>query len=260
MENKKKISASFSKAAKTYDTVSDIQKKAAKDLIEKVKRDIKNDKVVTILDIGCGTGALFQELADFIPSCLYFGLDISPDMLKVASTQHGKNLNVVCADMDNLPFSSFQFDFIISSSTLQWGGKNLFPWLHECNRLLKPSGRFIFNLMIKGSLENFYNAYNTVMGVNSQLHIYPDTKKLLTELRDNFNLLECKEKKYQKSYTHILDFLRDIQKTGAKSVLIEKNNNRLTKEKLYAIEKTMKGNRDEINLLYNYLFVTCKQP
>jgi len=71
---------------------------------------------VKLLDIGCGTGHIIQELAISHKSSLFVGLDISSPMLKVASANTVESPNVIFVEGDGLklPFPDQIFDVVIT--------------------------------------------------------------------------------------------------------------------------------------------------
>jgi ubiquinone/menaquinone biosynthesis C-methylase UbiE len=103
------------------------------DVINKI---IKLGRIVPgkqILDLGCGTGNISQQIknkviADFI------GIDASPDMLKVAESKH---LEVVLSDIDKhrLPFRDGSFDTVVGAYVIHQVN-NLNFVLSECYRVL----------------------------------------------------------------------------------------------------------------------------
>lgn len=95
-----------------------------------------------VLDIGCGTGRLTEELAHRVPAGRVVGVDRSPAMLETAAAwlhTHAPGAALVRADAAALPFRS-AFDAVFSAAT--------FHWLHDHAALfrsivtaLKPGGR-----------------------------------------------------------------------------------------------------------------------
>ena len=69
-----------------------------------------------LLDIGCGTAHIIQELATGNRSSHFVGLDISSAMLKIANTNIMRLFNVELVEGDgfNLPFSDCTFDIVIT--------------------------------------------------------------------------------------------------------------------------------------------------
>ena len=67
-----------------------------------------------ILDIGCGTAHIIQELAANRKSSKHVGLDVSKAMLKIAkkNCKRFHNIKLVMADGLSLPFPQQAFDII----------------------------------------------------------------------------------------------------------------------------------------------------
>ena len=133
------IKFSFSRFSESYDKEAVLQKEAARILID-FAGDLKGKGV----DLGCGTGFLYRlsKWKDII------GIDIAEDMVRFYKKF---NKNVVIADMEELPFKENSFDYAVSNFSIHWAdfGKTV----TEIKRVLKPEGRFIFNIPIGGSLE-----------------------------------------------------------------------------------------------------------
>jgi ubiquinone/menaquinone biosynthesis C-methylase UbiE len=93
-----------------------------------------------ILDIGCGTGNISQQIKNKISADL-IGIDASPDMLKVARS---KSLEVVLSDIDkqNLPFRDGSFDAVVGAY-IAHQINNLNHLLSECYRVLRK-GALVF--------------------------------------------------------------------------------------------------------------------
>lgn len=80
------------------------------------------------LDLGCGTGFLMEQARKYFKEVI--GVDISLNMLKEAQK---RGFNVVCADVENLPFKDKVFS-----------GVGAFSVLHHCfdlDRILREAFR-----------------------------------------------------------------------------------------------------------------------
>ncbi|MCC5640304.1 class I SAM-dependent methyltransferase [Nostoc sp. CHAB 5844] len=98
---------------------------------------------VNVLDLGCGTGRLLERLATQFPYLRGTGLDLSPNMLRMArlSNRHHPRLIYVEGKAESLPFGEAQFDAVFNTiSFLHY----LEPQqvLNEVARVLTPGGRF----------------------------------------------------------------------------------------------------------------------
>jgi malonyl-CoA O-methyltransferase len=110
-----KISSEFSKYANDYNRYNIIQDKVVKKLISSLDYQPK-----TILDLGCGSGAICKNI-DFEYEH-FTGVDFAPGMLEL----HPKSDKIECiyGDFnDKMMFENlytYQYEHIFSASALQW--------------------------------------------------------------------------------------------------------------------------------------------
>ncbi|MFX0106609.1 MAG: class I SAM-dependent methyltransferase [Candidatus Hodarchaeota archaeon] len=112
----------------------------------------------TILDIGCGTGLLFEYIsklkkADYLNRYKYVAIDISWNMLsefksKVINYKPKNNLELILGDIENLPFRENVFDSIFSITSLQ-NLANINRGICELLRLSMNYGDFNFSILRK---------------------------------------------------------------------------------------------------------------
>ncbi|MEE9275216.1 MAG: class I SAM-dependent methyltransferase, partial [bacterium] len=76
-----------------------------------------NDKV---LDVGCGTGALFQAIAPRRPSAEFVGADLSAEMLALARRKTGGRAAFLGAGANRLPFRARSFDTVVSCNAFHY--------------------------------------------------------------------------------------------------------------------------------------------
>ncbi len=91
-----------------------------------------------ILDVGCGTGELLNEIEKIYPQSSCIGVDISEEMLHKANDKN-KNIKYLVADVHNLPFDDNTFDFVLNTISFH---HYVSPQsaLNEMIRVLKPGG------------------------------------------------------------------------------------------------------------------------
>ena len=96
------------------------------------------------MDIGVGDGRISGDLQRI--SRRMVGVDIASAMLTQAAVRMPK-MELVCADMTMpFPFADQQFDLIVAAFFFVHV-PDPHPVLEEVYRVLKPGGRFIFNLI-----------------------------------------------------------------------------------------------------------------
>ena len=76
-----------------------------------------------VIDLGCGTGAATYYLAKKFPSSVFVGLDLSPELIRVANeidlVKSQSNLSFQVGDMFDLAVIP-NIDCVISQQTLSW--------------------------------------------------------------------------------------------------------------------------------------------
>ena len=110
-----------------------------------------------VLDLGCGTGAMTERLAAFGYDMI--GVDLSEDMLAIASEQNEEGILYLCQDMCELELYGTakamvsvcdSINYLLEEDEIIWT-------LQSVNRYLEPGGIFIFDF-------NTVYKYETVLG------------------------------------------------------------------------------------------------
>jgi len=66
----------------------------------------------TVLDVGCGPGVLLATLAVNYPELRLAGLDIAPEMIRVATERLGARAEIKLGDAESLPWEDATFDYV----------------------------------------------------------------------------------------------------------------------------------------------------
>ena len=100
---------------KFYCKYNIIQNKVVNELIANI-----SDRPQTILDLGCGQGAIYQAIEWYVKE--FIAVDNSAKMLKLHD--HSKNISLILGDFNDTnlfdKIKNKKFDRIISASSLQW--------------------------------------------------------------------------------------------------------------------------------------------
>jgi trans-aconitate methyltransferase len=112
-----------------------------------------------ILDLGCGDGALTEQLAAI--GAIVTGVDASPAMLAAARK---RNLHVEHHDATALPYEQ-QFDAVFSNAALHWitGLSGHQAMLTGVHRALRPGGRFVAEMGGQGNIAAIRTALQAVL-------------------------------------------------------------------------------------------------
>ena len=115
------------------------------------------DASMTVLDVGCGTGAHLELYVDSDAECV--GLDASPAMLEQASARLGNRADLELGDATALPHSDSVFNLVFTSLFLhELDGSARTAAMSEMARVVKPDGRilvidyYVGSLRLKGHL------------------------------------------------------------------------------------------------------------
>jgi trans-aconitate methyltransferase len=111
-----------------------------------------------ILDLGCGTGQLANEIHNYGVNVT--GMDASPEMIAKAISTYPE---IVFEVKDATDFSySEPFDAVFSNATLHWINKQ--EQAISCiYHALKPGGRFVFEMGGKHNVKSIYEAVEKAM-------------------------------------------------------------------------------------------------
>jgi len=116
-----------------------------------------NPDVSTILDLGCGIGALTTRLATGFPLALVVGFDKSKYLLNKVRKE--RNIMTACGDIPYLPFRKNSFDLVVAVQVLHEilcfiGNHALARTFQNIFNLLKENGKLIiFNHVNPGGTQ-----------------------------------------------------------------------------------------------------------
>ena len=135
-----------------------------------------------VLEIGCGIGRLLKPH--------WFGIDISQRMLDMAKNKKPE-CNYQLSDGRTIPYEDNYFDFVYCVLVFQHIPFDGFvQYVQETARVLKPGGRFVFQ-MIEGEVEGDFSQHY-------------DIKKVLKTLSDNgFKVISNKKGLVHRQWTWI---------------------------------------------------------
>jgi trans-aconitate 2-methyltransferase len=147
--------------ASAYHRISDPQASWGQKVLSRLK--LRGDEV--LLDAGCGTGRLTEELLQQLPDGRVMGVDLSQNMLLTArhrlQPEFGKRAYFVAADLQDLPFEK-TFDGIFSTAAFHWvpDHRRLFGSLFHA---LRPGGWLLAQCGGGPNLARLRNRMDAVM-------------------------------------------------------------------------------------------------
>lgn len=138
-----------------------------------------------ILDVGCGTGELTNELSK--SGATIVGIDASEQMIRKAKEQF-PNIEFFVKDATNFSFDE-PFDAAFSNATLHWINDQL-KALQCVYNSLKEGGRFVFEMGGKHNIESIHNAVKKAMEEAGLKDNIPTVSNYFPSVAEQTNLLE----------------------------------------------------------------------
>jgi trans-aconitate 2-methyltransferase len=125
---------------------------------EEIVSLLNPQKNETILDLGCGTGDLTQQIGDACHKVI--GLDNSLEMILKAKEKH-TDIEFVQANAMDFQLDT-TFDAVFSNATLHWI-PDAESVIKNINKHLKVGGRFVAEFGGKGCVNNIISTLTTVL-------------------------------------------------------------------------------------------------
>ncbi len=136
----------------------------------KLLRLLNLQKANSILDVGCGTGILLEQLLKTGNDLQLFGLDISDTMLTVAKKKFsGTNVQLTLGSAIHMPFKDNSFDFVTCVHSFHHHPDTL-QSLKEMKRVVKKGGKVII-------LDNFLDGIFRKGFHNLERKLFPEREK-----------------------------------------------------------------------------------
>lgn len=250
--DRQKVRQSFSLASQTYDAAAQLQRTVGDRLINSL--DTSNPTPGYVLDLGCGTGYLANQLKSKLAFNHLIALDIAFPMLVSCRKNclQFNNFSAVCADAANLPFHSQSIDLITANLALQWLS-DLHAGLAEIKRLLKPSGQLLFSTFGPHTLQELKSAWAKVdhfSHVNDFLTL-EEIRAFL--LNCGFKNIALSAQNHVIQYDSVLALMRELKDLGAHNVTQGRNKQITSRAKLNAMIKAYEfDNRGPAGIIATY--------
>jgi malonyl-CoA O-methyltransferase len=221
--DKKRVRASFDRAAETYDAAAVMQKLVREEMLSRL--DLVSLKPQCILDAGCGTGHASQSLLKKYPDAHVISLDFAMRMLRKTCAlnesiaQRFKRLiglsqqSYLCADLEQLPLAANSVDMFWSNLAIQWSN-NLDAVFADIHRVLRTDGLLMFSTLGPDTLKEL-RAASSVDG-NVHVNRFLDMHDIGDALvRAGFADPVLDVERVVLTYDDVISVMRDLKSIGA---------------------------------------------
>lgn len=206
--DKNRIALSFLRGRDSYDRHAGVQQEIGLRLLNMLET-LPQEKYHNVLEIGCCTGGLTEQLLARVAVDRLYLNDLVPDFYdKVrARLRNSCRCEIVpCfGDIESIPLPE-PLDLVISSSTFQWLS-DLPALLQKIAATLQPSGVLAFSMFGPGTLGEFSEL--TDIGLE-----YQRLDSLRAQLQADFNIQILQSFEDRLIFKTPRDLLRNLQATG----------------------------------------------
>lgn len=220
MINKALLQKRFNAAAVSYDQYANVQQKMAGCLLEHVKEHYSAADNIHILELGCGTGYVTEQLVTSFPNAKITAIDFAESMIEQAKKRcNVKTVTFRCEDIERMNLDK-QYDVIISNATFQWLNDLSATLMHVYDHL-HEDGTLLFSTFGDKTFHELHTSFQRAKAVHRERDVTTVGQTFLTVLQ----LQElCKkvtgdihvaETCYIESFATVREFLQSVRKVGA---------------------------------------------
>lgn len=137
-----------------YTKNSQTQKRQG-ELLLKLCEEFSPDKVVNVLDIGCGAGKISKKVDNMYKEADVIGIDSSEEQVKKASENY-EHIDFYNLNFPTSKFKKNKFDLIISNCAMHWIDKQREAY-EELSRIISEEGRIIIHQGHEGCYSEMKN-------------------------------------------------------------------------------------------------------
>jgi malonyl-CoA O-methyltransferase len=156
-----RVSRSFHRGASEYDENTPVQQRVVDSLVNRVAA-LSGVPAGEILDIGCGTGRLVEQLLPVMPDRKFSGIDLASGMIQQAELRLKGRACLMQGDAEKLPVADGSCAVVLSSSTFQWLNP-LDCCFGEVKRVLVENGWFCFAMFGSDTLYELKESWQVAL-------------------------------------------------------------------------------------------------
>lgn len=209
--DKRRVRASFGRAALNYDSFATLQRKIGDTLFNYLgEQGLKGGS--TLLDLGAGTGYCSRQLVGLGDSVI--ALDIASAMLTLSNTYSSPNIFHVCGDAELIPLADRSVDLVFSNLAIQWC-IDLDQLFSEIFRILTPGGILAFSSFGPDTLHELKAAWTKVDDCSHVNSFYPPSLISRAMRRTGLTDSLLEREALFISYESVFQLMRELKAIGA---------------------------------------------
>lgn len=241
--DKQQVARAFSKAAVSYDSVAQLQRRVADHLLEAVP-----NTTGTVLDLGCGTGYCLSALRERVAGRV-IALDLAAGMVSyAANSRPGQADDWICGDAEDLPLADESVDLVFSSLSLQWC-ENFPAVCAELQRVLKPGGQALLATLGPQTLFELREAWQQV-DQYTHVNSFAEREYLQAAIDGSgLKLSSWHEDHEVVSYRRLGELTRELKNLGARNINDGRPDGLAGRRRLIALTEAYEGFRQADGML-----------
>jgi malonyl-CoA O-methyltransferase len=249
--DKRQARAAFSRAARRYDEVAELQREIASRMLQRLH--YIRHQPERVLDVGSGTGEATLLLAKHYKKAQTIALDFAYPMLQQTRKRGSwlRRPRCVCGDAEQLPLADRSVDMIFSNAVLQWCN-DLPGTLREFLRVLRPKGMLLFSTFGPGTLHELRASWSAVDGYS---HVSPfldmhDIGDALVQAGWADPVVDVD--RIRVTYDEVATLMKDLKTLGAHNVTNQRRRGLTGKRRMHAMIEAYEQLREDGKLPASY--------
>lgn len=257
----KQIAHQFSRAAWTYDSVSQLQQAMSDRLIA----EIPAKQTGRLVDFGCGTGNSLATLARSRPGLALAGLDLAAGMIdaarkKLSVLKPENPIELAVADLVKSGLADQSIDIAFSNAAIQWA--KLESALAEMHRVLRSGGTVLLSSFGPATLAEIRQAWLAIGDTKPRVHAFTSVDEIRAELwRAGFTRIEIETELLKVDYPDARALFWAIKHLGATNALSHRSGGLLGKSRFQQLCRWLDDHRNEgrITIQFEAIFMTAEK-
>jgi len=263
MDNKPGIRRNFARRAASYDLHAGMQRSMAQELLKQAGGFIRQAR--RILEIGCGTGYLTEQIRRANAGALVVALDLDAALLERARARLGADPRIAWLVADGETWIGGDFEVIISNASFQWlahPGATLAAY----HRSLAPGGVLAFSTLGPRTFQELGQSLQEaalLLGLTALPEIpaqgfldQGNWKRLLHQA--GFPETRLRRELVSATFPSVGQFLKDLQATGATNPRPRPFSSRLYKT-LISLYRAGYGNNGSIPVTFEIIWALAQK-